>query len=358
MASRKRSRFRSRLVYEDALPAPSRFGRSAVLVYDAVLARRLPGFRAWSRRFPAAIGVRAGERLKSLEGFGRLVSRVLPAVARLPRANLTIVAVGGGSVGDAAGFLASTLKRGVRLVLIPSTWLAAADSAHGGKNALNAGGAKNQIGTFWPAESVHLVRRLLDAQPEARAVEALAEVAKIALTDGGPWIRGLRPGPAPRTLVWATLRHAVGAKYRVVLRDPYERLGPRRVLNFGHTLGHAIESFHGLPHGKAIGLGLRFAVDWSEERRLLAAREAAGIRRWLAGLGLDFRRPRPIPESELARLIRQDKKGSGPNRVRFVFLRARGTPRVEQVLVDDLVAEAVRQGFADGGKPARPRGAR
>lgn len=353
--TRERRAFVSRLVVRTSLPPASRFGRGAILLHDASLPRRVPGFRRWADRFPARVAVRAGERAKSLPAFSALAARLLPRIAALPRPDLTVVAVGGGSVGDLAGFLASVLKRGVPLVQIPSTWLAAVDSAHGGKNALNVGGVKNQLGTFWPPLEVHIVRSVLEVQPEARAREALAEVAKVALIDGRPWVRALRPGRDAATTVWASLRHAVAAKNRVVRRDPLERRGLRHALNLGHTLGHVLEARHAIPHGRAVAHGLRFSVDWSERRGWLPGGTADQIREWLASLGLGFRRPPPLSALDLRQLVRQDKKTVGGGRIRFVFVRGWGRTRIEAVRISDLVREARRQGWLTGSRDSLRR---
>ena len=200
------ARFRSRLIFQAGLPDPEKLGEYPVLIHDRVLAEKVPGFRSWSKRFPLRFAVTAGEELKSLASFSRFIEVLIGKTARIPSNRLTIVAAGGGSVGDFAGFVASVFKRGVELVHIPSTWLAALDSAHGGKTALNVGGAKNQIGTFHPASRIYLVRRLLSAQSAARMHDAFAELAKIGLIDGRPWFDAMmRARLEGEALLWKFL---------------------------------------------------------------------------------------------------------------------------------------------------------
>src|SRR5947209_3289382 len=115
----------SKVFYRDILPKASELGKHPVLLYDRVLARKVPGFASWSRRFPVRFEVRAGEELKSLGSFSEFILKLVDRTAELPVGSLCIVAVGGGSVGDFAGFVASVFKRGVELVHIPSTWLSA-----------------------------------------------------------------------------------------------------------------------------------------------------------------------------------------------------------------------------------------
>ena len=163
-----------------------------LVIYDRILLEKSAEFRKWLKDAPYAVGVDSGETLKSLSSFVQFVENLPPGVATLSRKNMEVWAVGGGSVGDFAGFFASVWKRGVKLVMVPSTWLSALDSAHGGKTGLNLQGAKNQIGTFYPASEVLLIRELLEEQPKERLSDAMGELAKIALIDGAPWTRNLR----------------------------------------------------------------------------------------------------------------------------------------------------------------------
>ena len=261
----------SRVIYRQSLPGVSELGADSVLLFDRQLIKRVPGFRRWAAQFPFRFEVEAGEGLKSLEIFSDLARKLVRRTAALPVGALRIVGVGGGSVGDFAGFLASVFKRGVDLVHVPSTWLAAIDSSHGGKTALNVGGAKNQLGTFYPASRIYLVKELLLSQPEERAQDALGELSKIALIDGRPWVRNLMDSRLQGgKLLWRYLPEAVDSKYRVVDRDPFEKKRIRQLLNLGHTLGHVLEAYHGLAHGDAVGQGLLFALQWSEKGRAWA----------------------------------------------------------------------------------------
>jgi 3-dehydroquinate synthase len=312
------------------------------------------GFREWASRFPALHPVSAGEQLKSLESFGRHLRAIDRKIGGWPGRRIQIVAAGGGSVGDFTGFLASVYRRGVGLAHVPSTWLAAIDSAHGGKTALNLGQAKNQIGTFYTAQSVHLVRELLFAQPDQRAQEAMSELCKVALLDGRSWARALMSnGPSKphlkdtdrRALLWRVLPKAIDSKMRIVRQDPTERLGKRRILNLGHTMAHVLELSSGVAHGAAVGSGLRFALEFSVQRGHLSARAAS---QWLerfdqlgvARLSAEQR----LSLSSLPSLLARDKKRSNDG-VDFVFLKALGRPVIERVAFRDLIDEADRQGW-------------
>src|SRR5438445_1275287 len=166
----------SSVLFSPHFPAPKKLGEELLLIYDDVLPKKSAEFKKWMKQIPLRYAVQAGEGLKSIDLFPEHISKITALCEKASVRKLTIVVVGGGSVGDFGGFVASILKRGVRLVHLPSTWLAAIDSAHGGKTALNVGGAKNQIGTFYPATEVVLVKSLLLSQPPARTFEGFAEL--------------------------------------------------------------------------------------------------------------------------------------------------------------------------------------
>jgi 3-dehydroquinate synthase len=315
----------------------------SVLIYDSILERK---FSAELAAFPHRFAVESGETLKSIESFASFCERVSRSDLDVPARQMTVVAMGGGSVGDFAGFFASVYKRGVRLVHVPSTWLAAIDSAHGGKTALNVGGAKNQIGTFYPAEAVCLVRPLLESSGVPRVEDAMGELAKIALIDGGAWVKTLEKtrlfGP---DLMWKFLKPAVDSKMKIVSRDLFEKKGLRQVLNLGHTMGHAIESLGELSHGAAVAQGLFFALEFSRSRGLL---KAAAFDRAMSLMGVLGLAPSPmaLPIADLRRILLSDKKRDRAGSVTFIFLRGIGRVERREVSVDDVVSEARRQGWA------------
>jgi 3-dehydroquinate synthase len=313
-----------------------------VFIYDRVLEEKHSG---WIETFPFRFAVDSGERLKSLESFSTFCERLSSSGFDLPSRQMTVVAAGGGSVGDFAGFFASVYKRGVRLVHVPTTWLAAIDSAHGGKTALNVGGAKNQIGTFYPAAVTCLVRDVLESSGEERINDAMGELAKIALIDGGAWVRQLeRSRLYGAELMWKFLKPAVDSKMKVVRKDSFEEKGLRQVLNLGHTLGHALESAFELSHGTAVAQGVFFALDYSRQKKFLkeAAFERAMSLMGLLGLAPH---PRALEAGDLKRALLSDKKRDKKEAVTFVFLRGFGRPERKSVRVDDVVAEARRQGW-------------
>jgi len=340
---------RSRLIQTEGLPDPEAFGPGAVLVYDRRLTRGLRRFAAWSRRFPARYPVQAGEALKAVDAFPEHARKLVKLAGGFSRRESVLVCAGGGSVGDFGGFAASVLRRGIGLVHIPSTWLAAIDSAHGGKTALNVAGAKNQIGTFYPADAVHLVKNLLFSQPPARAPEALSEFIKVALIDGGPWAkRILTSSLRGADLVWTHLKSAIRAKMRVVEVDPEETGGHRQILNFGHTLGHVLEAHHGLPHGSAVAQGQLFALDWSRIKVGLTDDDHAAFRDLL--IRHTGQKPGPgalprIPRRTFLTLLGRDKKSVALTGVTFVFLKGLGRPVRRRVIHEEVAEQAAAHGW-------------
>ncbi|MCM2280700.1 MAG: 3-dehydroquinate synthase [Bdellovibrionaceae bacterium] len=347
------SHTKSRVLLRESLPRQSEIGANAVILYDRRLARLNPFVRSWLKAFPATLALNAGEELKSVAAFGKLSEKILQVIGRLPggRAH-AVVALGGGSVGDFAGFFASIYHRGVPLIQIPSTWLAALDSAHGGKTALNVGDAKNQLGTFHPAETIYLVEPLLRSQPEVRVREAMGELVKMALIDGGPWVTRFQSSSLRGAdLVWTFLPYAVSAKYKVVSRDPFEKKGIRAILNLGHTLGHVLELHSGLPHGLAVACGLHFAIEWSRRQGLMSTVQSERVDQLLRKhLSLDqlglHRRPKPVPRETFLRLAVRDKKKAQGRAVKFIFLNCIGRAEPREVSLREFHAEARRTGWA------------
>lgn len=345
----------SKLHFTTRLPQPSLFGADTLLIYDRRLGSLVPGFRAWAMGFAATYPVSSGERLKEIREFSTHIERILKITTNLSPRRMTVIVAGGGSVGDFGGFVASVFKRGVPLVHVPTTWLAAIDSAHGGKTALNASGGKNQIGTFYPASDVFLVKSVLLAQPKARVQDACGELAKTAFLDGGSWVakalRNLRSAPSGEWL-WANLKPAIEAKYKVVTQDPREASGVRQILNLGHTMGHVLESHLKLSHGEAVAQGLLFSLAWSFRRGALSLKDYGNARSLLqdkfgfAPLNLDRAFLKRAPSRAQAKgLLLQDKKRAARNEVTFVFLRATGKPYRESVSIDELLNEAQEQGW-------------
>jgi 3-dehydroquinate synthase len=273
-----------------------------------------------------------GEEAKSLRGYENLLRQLAGREAHRDDA---IIALGGGAVGDLAGFVASTYMRGLPFVQIPTTLTAQVDAAIGGKTAVNLPEGKNLVGTFAQPIAVLADLDVLATLHERDYRSGLAEVAKYGLTLDEELLAVLESDPAPVVardvpFMEEVIARCVAAKARVVGEDERDS-SARLVLNYGHTLGHALErldAFRGRTHGEAVAVGLVFAAMLAE-RRGLAPGLSERTGRLLRSLGLEPAGPLPPAEAVL-RCLRLDKKYRGG--VRFVLLADVGRP----VVVDDV----------------------
>ncbi|HEV2951586.1 MAG TPA: 3-dehydroquinate synthase, partial [Actinomycetota bacterium] len=291
--------------------------------------------------------VPVGEEAKSLRGYESLLRQL---AGREAHRNDGILALGGGAVGDLAGFVASTYMRGVPFVQIPTTLTAQVDAAVGGKTAVNLPEGKNLVGTFAQPIAVLADVDVLATLDERDFRSGLAEVAKYALTLDDELLALLENDPAPvlaRDVVVMedVIARCVAAKARIVAEDERDA-SARQVLNYGHTLGHALErldAFQGRTHGEAVAIGMVFAAMLAE-RRGLAPGLSARTERLLRSLGLEAARPLPAAEDVL-RCLRLDKKYRGG--VRFVLLEQVGRP----VVVDGVSDAEVGSILLEMGAP-------
>ncbi len=263
----------------------------------------------------------------------------------MPKNEIQIITFGGGTIGDFGGFVASVLKRGVKLVHVPSTWLSAIDSAHGGKTALNVSKLKNQIGTFYPAAEVYLIRSVLIAQEQDRTFEALGEVFKTSLLNKDLWHKLSESKKIGPDLFWSHLPEMIETKMKIVKKDPLEKSGFRHILNLGHTLGHLFESQFKLPHGTAVLFGLAFAIEWSFHKKIMNSKNYYEIR--LSNLGSFLPDRFDLKKLILAtknptRFFYQDKKMTNDKKINFIFLERPGKPILKKVTLNDLMSEMHR----------------
>ena len=263
----------------------------------------------------------------------------------------TVIALGGGVVGDLAGFAASILRRGVRLVQIPTTLLAQVDSSVGGKTGVDTPQGKNLIGTFHQPSLVLTDISVLATLAPREFRAGYAEVMKYGLLGDAPFFACLE-GNWPQIFSGegqaraSAIATSVRAKVAIVEADEREESGRRALLNLGHTFGHALEAYAGysdrLLHGEAIAIGMRLAFAFSAELGLCAASDAERVQRHLAAVGLptwvaDIPGPPPTPE-RLFDLMAQDKKVKG-GRLALVLVRGIGQAFVERdVAMDRLSA--------------------
>ncbi len=282
----------------------------------------------------------AGEASKSLAEYGRLCERLI--AAGLDRTS-ALVALGGGVVGDLAGFVAATLLRGIPVVHLPTTLVAMTDSAIGGKTAIDLPAGKNLVGAFYQPVLVACVLATLGTLPARERRAGFGELWKYALLDGPDLWRAVDaangvgpqfewPGAGPLADVIA---RAIAYKAAVVGGDERERTGRRALLNLGHTVGHAIETAAdgALLHGEAVGLGLLAACRVSSAVLGGPSHEAV-VAAALARTGLPTALDPWLTPSVIAR-IAVDKKRAGTS-VRFVTIRDVGRCEVTHIPLADL----------------------
>jgi 3-dehydroquinate synthase len=296
-------------------------GSKVAIVTDANVARHhLPALQASldaAGVAHAAVTVEPGEKTKGFAGFEQVVDAIL--AARMERGDL-VLALGGGVVGDLAGFAASVVRRGMRFVQVPTSLLAQVDSSVGGKTGINSRHGKNLVGAFHQPRLVVIDTDVLDTLPQREMRAGYAEVAKYGLIDRpdffgwleNNWREVFSGGEARIRAVAESCR----AKADVVARDEFET-GDRALLNLGHTFGHALEAataYDGarLVHGEGVAIGMALAHRFSARMNLASMDDALRVESHLRDVGLPWRLsdvPGGLPGAErLLEFIAQDKK--------------------------------------------------
>lgn len=247
----------------------------------------------------------------------------------------TVIALGGGVIGDLAGFAAATYMRGINWVGVPTTLLGMVDSSLGGKTGFDLPQAKNLVGAFHPPRLVLADPQLLSTLPERELRSGMAEVVKHGIiSDPGLFeICGRQLDWTPASLE-DVVKRAMAVKIRVIEQDPYEK-GIRAALNLGHTVGHAVElvSRFSLRHGEAIAIGMAVEARYAAKIGLADQSVVVAIQKTLASLDLPTQIPSDLPHEELLRAMRLDKKKHAAA-IRFALPAEIG--RVELVDVIDL----------------------
>jgi 3-dehydroquinate synthase len=290
----------------------------------------------WGHHFPpgAVITIDTGEEIKTLDTVSFLYEKLLELDA--DRASF-VVGIGGGIVCDIAGFVASTYMRGIRFGFVSTTLLSQVDASVGGKNGVNFGGYKNIVGVFSQPEFVICDQNLLQTLAPREFQGGFAEIVKHgAIADEHlfeylekNWARALEHDPE---VIEKVVHDSVIIKSTIVNRDATEQ-GERRKLNFGHTLGHAIEKVLQVPHGEAVSAGMVLASELSEKKGYLQPEDSNRLSSLLEKFRLPVRFE--FNREKVFAAIRKDKKREGDN-LKFIFLKKIGEAVVNQISIQEL----------------------
>jgi 3-dehydroquinate synthase len=329
------------------LPDRGISSRCFVIVDRAITTSWLPRLDAALDRSGVprvALTVPSGESAKSMEVFHAMLHQLASQEAHRDD---VVIALGGGTVGDLAGLVASTYMRGVPFVQVPTTLIGQVDAAIGGKTAVNLPEGKNLVGTFYQPVAVVCDVDTLSTLPERDYRSGLGEVAKYALALDSELLERLERDPGPvldrdADSLESLVARCVRIKATTVADDERD-VGTRMFLNYGHTLGHALErldAFSGRTHGEAISVGMVFAARLAERRGIATEGLSGRTARLLTSIGLEVGGPLP-PARDILAAFRMDKKFHGG--VRFVLLEDVGRPVVVEGITDDELREVLTE---------------
>jgi 3-dehydroquinate synthase len=288
------------------------------------------------------LAVEAGEQSKSSEVAAELWDQILDQGT--DRQSI-VVAVGGGVVGDLAGFVAATFARGLRFVQVPTTLLAQVDSAVGGKVGINLPGAKNMVGAFWQPRGVVIDVAVLDTLPVREYRAGLAEVVKYGVIQDAEFFAYLEANIEPinsrdRAVLMRIVERCCRLKADVVEQDEREETGQRAILNYGHTFCHALEAatnYESLLHGEGVAIGMMCAARLAQRLGRVDAAFVQRQRELLSALGLPLDPP-DVDHDELIELMYRDKKVDR-GKLRFILPSRIGhVETVRDVGTSDIVS--------------------
>ncbi|MBC7216675.1 MAG: 3-dehydroquinate synthase [Candidatus Caldatribacterium sp.] len=323
--------------------------RGVILTNDRVgelYAEKVQEFFARHGYTVDTIAIPDGEEHKNLKTVEEVYHRLL--ALDLDRKSF-LLTLGGGVVTDLGGFVASTFLRGIAYYQIPTSLLAQVDSSVGGKTGVNLEEGKNLVGTFYQPSGVLVDLSFLSTLPEREYREGLAEVVKAALLEGEEFVSFLLANrreilQREERVLEETVARAIAYKKGIVERDEKEK-GLRSVLNYGHTIGHALEKATGygvLRHGEAVGVGMLGEAILAVRIGVSTEKMCDLQRRMLEEFGLPLRVPRKVGAEEFLSALRRDKKKGG-GKVRFTLLECPGKPilgvEVEEEMVLQILPE-------------------
>jgi 3-dehydroquinate synthase len=322
-------------------------GRKVIIVVDSIVAQKQADFMDAIGDSIPRFEVPSGERSKSFGTYGAVLDFL--ADNRLDRRSL-LVAIGGGVVGDLAGFSAASFLRGIDFLQVPTTLLSMVDSSVGGKTAINLEAGKNLVGLFHQPRGVFIGTSILKTLSKREFASGMAEVIKYGMLGDEDLFRDLESGPvltAQSKALSSIIRRCCASKARIVKDDERETAtcDGRATLNLGHTFAHAIENVAGYGsylHGEAVAIGLIGATRLSVGLGRIGGSEVARVERVLSKHGLPTGLRDPLVVDQLIEAMQNDKKVR-EGALRFVVLKAMGTARTSDGVDIDLVAQTWRQ---------------
>jgi 3-dehydroquinate synthase/shikimate kinase/3-dehydroquinate synthase len=277
------------------------------------------------------IKLKGSERLKTIDNYWKVISKLLQK--KIDRSS-TIIAIGGGTLGDLCGFISNTILRGVKFILMPTTLLSQVDSSIGGKNGINSKYGKNLIGTFYQPNIVLIDPTILKSLPLRQIKSGYAEIVKHALINDKKFYNWLKINfkkillLKKNELSYAILK-SIKIKAKYVISDEKEKLinsSSRAMLNFGHTFGHALESINkyhsNLTHGEAISIGMILAAKISYKMKNIRSSELDDVINHFKKAGLPYL-TKSTHNNKLYKAIRADKKNIN-NKINLILLKKIG----------------------------------
>lgn len=293
-------------------------------------------YNLYKEYFPDnSIVFEAGEENKTISKAGEIISLLLEN--KIDK-SYVLTGVGGGITTDLSGFAASIYKRGIKCEFIPTSLIAMCDASIGGKNGVNSGGFKNQAGTVRHPAKVYIIPEFLGTLPENEFRGGLAEIVKIFAVssyEDFEFLENTKISELKTThVIKAIIEKATGSKYNIVRQDESDS-GIRRILNFGHTTGHAFETTAGLNHGHAVSLGMALSLDYSVNYFGLDKDVSDRIKKLLTKFGLPVNYC-SYKSDTFFENIRADKKISG-ELIDFIVLAGIGKAVIKKVNINEFI---------------------
>ena len=276
----------------------------------------------------------AGEEFKNQKTADYIIEQLIKLGAHK---STMLIGVGGGVVTDITGYVAAVYMRGIKFGFVPTSILAMVDASIGGKNGIDVGVYKNMVGTIRQPEFIFYDYSFLKTLPVKEWVNGFAEVIKHACIKDGLLFKilekySLHEYQADSTLIADLIEKNVSIKTAVVINDEFET-GDRKLLNFGHTIGHAIENLHGMPHGHAVSIGMIAACNLSVQLNNFHADDAAKIVRLLTRYQLPV--DVETDHGKVFEVLKMDKKRTGDG-VQFILLSSIGKAEIKYISLSDL----------------------